>query len=138
MPDDVGKGNVGRGGRPAPAHPSTPLEWVAGTGAFIVELALMGTLAVAAHRLADGGLLGWLAGAVAVVALVSVWATWMAPRSGRRLALAGRLLLGCGLVLLAAGLAHLSGLTTWAWWFGGLGLLLTVSGQALEGRSLRT
>lgn len=117
-----------------PAHPSTPLGWVAGTGAFAVELALICTLAVAAYRLVEGGFLGWLAGAVATVAVVAVWGTWMAPRSTRRLPLPARLVLGCGLVVLAAVLAHLTGLTEWAWWFGAGGLLLMAAGQSLEGR----
>ena len=120
--------------KPAPPPPpSTPLEWVAATGAFLVELALVGTLGVAAYRLAGGGLLGWVAATVAAVALIAVWATWMAPRAGHRLPLAGRLALGCGLVLLVAGLTHASGLTTWAWWFGGCGLVLMAAGQKAQG-----
>lgn len=62
--------------------PGSPLEWVAGTGAFLVELALIGTAAVAA-RLLVGGVLGWVAGFASAAAVVAVWATWMAPRSRR-------------------------------------------------------
>ncbi|USQ79110.1 YrdB family protein [Ornithinimicrobium faecis] len=113
-----------------PGVPGTPLEWAAGTGAFLVELALVGTAAVATRLLVGGGL-GWVAGLASAVVVVAIWATWMGPRSNRRLPLAGRLVLGCGLVVLAAALAHTAGLTSWAWWFGGVGLLLTVAGQAL-------
>lgn len=119
--------------RQLPAHPGTALGWAAATGAFLVELALIGTLAVAGHRL-TGGLLGWIVGAVLVVLLVAVWSIWMSPRAPQRLPLPGRLLLGCGLVILGAVLAHLSGLTAWAWWFGSAGVLLTVAGQTLMDR----
>lgn len=121
------------GSRQLPAHPSTTLGWAAATGAFLVELALIGTLAVAGHRL-TGGLLGWVVGSVLVVLLVAVWAIWMSPRAPRRLPLQGRLVLGCGLIVLVAALAHVSGLTAWAWWFGGTGVLLTVAGQTLMDR----
>lgn len=107
--------------------------WVAGLGAFVVELALIVTLAMAVHRLAGGGLLGWVAGAAAVAVLIALWARWMAPRAAGRLPLAGRLVLGCALVLGAAGLAQLAGMSPWAAWFGGVGVLLTVAGQSLEG-----
>ena len=79
------------------------------------------------------GVLGWIAAALATVALVAVWGTWMAPRSRRRLPLPARLVLGCGLVVLAALLAHASGLHGWAWWFGGLGIPLMAAGQSLQG-----
>lgn len=114
-----------------PAQPSTPLGWAAATGAFLVELALIATLAMAVHRLVGGGVLGWIAGGAAVVVLIAVWARWMSPRAPRRLALAGRLVLGCALVLGAAALAHLAGMSTWAGWFAVLGVLLTVAGQSL-------
>lgn len=119
--------------RQLPAHPTTALGWAAGTGAFLVELALIGTLAVAGHRL-TGGPLGWVLGTVLVVLLVAVWAIWMSPRAPQRLPLPGRLVLGCGLVVLAAVLAHLGGLTNWSWWFGVVGVVLTVVGQTLMER----
>lgn len=119
-----------------PAQPGSPLAWAAATGAFLVELALIATLATAVHRLVGGGVLGWLAGGAAVIALVAVWSRWMSPRAPRRLALVGRLVLGCALVLAAAGLAHLAGMSAWAAWFAGLGVLLTVAGQSLTGQSL--
>lgn len=109
---------------PLPGQPTTPVEWAVGTAAFLVELALIGTLAVAAYRLADGGILGWAAAVGATVAVVAVWATWMAPRALHRLPRAGRLLLGCGLVLLAAVAAYLSGLHAWGWAFGIIGVLV--------------
>ena len=121
-------------GRPPAVLPSTALGWAAGAGAFAVELALIATLALACYRLAGDGARGWLAGALATVALLLVWGRWMAPRARRRLPLPGRLVLGCGLVLAASVLAYASGLTTWAWWFGTAGLALTAAGQSLEGR----
>lgn len=112
------------GDAPRPGHPSTPLEWVVGTAAFLMEMALAGTLAVAAYRLADGEVLGIAAAVVATIALIAVWATWMAPRARRRLPRAGRLVLGGALVLLAAVTAYSSGLHAWGWWFGAVGLLV--------------
>lgn len=116
-------------GQRQPGVPSTPWEWVVGTAAFLVELALAGTVAVAAYRLADGGAMGVTAAIVAACALIAVWARWMAPRSHRRLPRAGRLVLGGALVLLAAVAAYISGLPTWAWVFGVIGLLVVGASQ---------
>lgn len=140
MTDDAGVGprttrDTGqRASRPAPAPPSSPVGWLAAAGALLVEVALVGTLAVATHRLAGGGVAGWLWAAVATGALLALWGSWMAPRARWRLPLPGRLALGCGLVVLVAALAHPAGLTTWAWWFGATGVVLMVAGQSLQGR----
>lgn len=124
---------LAQSGSREPGVPETPLDWAVGTAAFLVELALAGTLAVAAYRLAGGGIGGWIAGAAALVGLFVVWGTWMSPKAGHRLPVAGRLLLGCGLVLLVAALAYWSGLQAWGWWLGIGGLVVTAVAQGLAG-----
>lgn len=112
----------------------TPLDWIAGTGAFAVEIALGITWGVVGHRLGSriaGPVGGWIGVVIAVVALVAVWSTWMSPNADHRLGLTGRLVLGCGLILLAAAAAWLTGSTNWALVLGVGGIAVTVAAQAL-------
>ncbi|MEJ7649814.1 MAG: DUF2568 domain-containing protein [Nakamurella sp.] len=120
--------------RQHPGTPETPLEWIAGTGAFAVEIALGVTWGVVGYRLGSriaGPVGGWIGVVIAVVALVAVWSTWMSPNADHRLGLTGRLVLGCGLILLAAAAAWLTGSTTWALILGVGGIAVTVAAQVL-------
>lgn len=69
--------------------PSGPLEWIVGTVVFLFEIALVVATGAAAFRAAGGGMLGGFAATAAAIVTVAIWATWMAPRAGRRLRLAG-------------------------------------------------
>lgn len=59
--------------------------------AFLGELVLWATAGWAGRALGGDGLAGWLWAAVAVLAVIGIWAVLAAPRSPRRLALAPRL-----------------------------------------------
>lgn len=120
--------------RRASGTPETALDWIAGTGAFAVEIALAVTWGVLGHRLGSrlagpiGGLIGVV---VAVAVLIGGWSTWMSPKSDHRLGLTGRLVLGCALVAIAAAGAWFTGSTTWALILGGAGIGITIVAQTL-------
>lgn len=113
--------------------PENAIEWIAGTAAFAVEIALVVTAGVIAHRLASpgGSVAAWAGAVLGVAAVVAVWSRWMSPQADHRLDLAGRLLLGCGLVAAAALCADLTGSTTWALLLGIGGVAVTAVGQTL-------
>ena len=107
--------------------PDSALDWITGTGAFAVEIALGITWGIVGHRIGTriaGPIGGWVGAAVAVAALVLVWATWMAPNSGHRLGMVGRIVLSSSLILAASAAAWLTGSTTWA-------LILAIGGIAI-------
>lgn len=114
---------------PTDPRRTSPLWWVVATAAFVVELLLVGTVARASYRFADGGPLGWLAGVLAAAVLIAVWATWMSPKAPRRLGRTGRLVLGSALVVVTAGMAYAGGLHAWAWWLGVGGVVVVLVSQ---------
>lgn len=122
---------------PSPARPGTApetaLEWIAGTAAFAVEIALVVTAGVVAHRLASPGgpVAAWAGAVLGVAAVIAVWSRWMSPQADHRLDLAGRLLLGCTLVVAVALGAGLTGSTTWALLLGIGGVAVTATAQTL-------
>jgi hypothetical protein len=84
----------------------TPGLLLLGALAFAAEIVLFVAIGIAGWVLWEG-MLGLLVGAVCVVALVVVWALWLAPRSARRLSFWPRLVLATALyaipVLLLSG-----------------------------------
>lgn len=99
-----------------------------------MEIALTITAGVVGHRLgsaAGGPVVGWLGALVAVALLVGTWSRWMSPQADHRLELAGRLLLGCGLVVVVALGAAATGSTTWALALGIGGVAITAAAQTL-------
>lgn len=69
--------------------------------AFVGELVLWGCAAWAGWSFASGPI-RWLLGVAGLVAILTVWALWAAPRARRRLALAPRLALIAALGALVA------------------------------------
>lgn len=118
-------------GRTATPGLQTPLEWFAGTGAFLVEIALAVTVAAAAYRAAGRGAGGWIAAIVALTLLIAIWARWMSPNAGHRLPVAGRLMLGTALTLLAAAAIFLTGQHLWGILLAVIGVAVTVVAQVM-------
>lgn len=120
--------------RREPGIPETALDWIAGTGAFAVEISLVITWGIVGHRFGSriaGPVTGWIGVVVAVVALIGIWSTWMAPKADNRLDLTGRLILGCSLLALAAAGSWITGSTTWALVIFGVGAGITVGAELL-------
>ncbi|MEO6957592.1 MAG: DUF2568 domain-containing protein [Antricoccus sp.] len=107
-------------------------DWIFGTAAFAVEIALAVGAAMIGYRyvVARGSAI-WaaIAAVIALALLVSIWATWMAPNADHRLGLAGRLILGTALILIvAAGLIG-TGANTFGWTLGAVGIVVTLAAQ---------
>ena len=108
---------------PTPGHGadlmSTPSLFALAVVAFVVELALFCGVGAIAYELAGGGLTGWLAAAVATVAILVLWGLLVAPKARRRLATGPRLVVTAALCVgTAAGLLA----TGHPWWGGFVGV----------------
>lgn len=123
--------NTGTPQTDRPGVPQGALEWTVGTAAFAVEIALAVTVAVAGYRSVDGGPLGWLVGAAALVVLFAIWGRWMSPRAPRRLPLPGRLILGSALTLAAAAAIAVTGALVWGIVLAVVGVAVILVGQPL-------
>lgn len=97
---------------------------------FAIEIALFIAAGITAYRLAGGGVVGWLATAVVVVALAALWGTWMSPKAGHRLDTGARIALGSVLVLAAAAGLAATGSVPAGVALALIGVPLTVVGQA--------
>ncbi len=86
---------------------------LAGALAFAAEIVLFAAVGIAGWVLWEG-VLGLLIAAVCVVALLVVWAIWLAPRSPRRLRFGPRLALAT--VLYAIPVLFLVGEPSWRVW----------------------
>jgi hypothetical protein len=114
--------------------PHGPVGWAVGAGAFAVEVALAIGAGVAGHRAVDGEVLGYVAAALCVTALVAVWATFMSPKAPRRLGRSPRIVLGDSLVIVVAVALALTGATAFAWVLAIAGVVVTTIAQATAPR----
>ena len=108
---------------PTPGHGadlmSTPSLFALAVVAFAVELALFCGVGAIAFELVGGGPTGWLAAAVATVAVLVLWGLLVAPKASRRLATGPRLLVTAALCVgTAVGLLA----TGHPWWGGFVGI----------------
>lgn len=107
-------------------------DWIFGTAAFAVEIALAVGAAMIGYRyVAARTSVFWavIAAVIALAGLVTIWATWMAPNADHRLNLTGRLILGTALIIVvAAGLIG-TGAHTFGWTLGAVGLVVTLAAQ---------
>lgn len=114
----------------------TAADWIFGTAAFAVEIALAVAAATAGYRLVAARSSSFLAAIVAGIALASliaIWATWMSPNADHRLDTIGRLILGCLLIALVAGGLIGAGASTFGWILGIAGVIITVAAQIALG-----
>lgn len=97
--------------------------WVGATAAFASEIALLIAVGFAVSLLLQPGRWAVPAGWGAVLVVIVIWSQLMAPRSPRRLAVRGRVVLGCVLFLAVGALLAMS--TLWA------GIALAVIGGVI-------
>lgn len=114
--------------------PLTASEWAFGGWAFAVEVAMVVGAGVVGYRLAvtTGRGVGWLAAIGAVVLVGFLWAMWMSPNADHRLPLVPRVIVASLLVLAVAYGLWRTGSTTYAAWFGALGVLGMVIAQPAQ------
>ena len=86
-----------------------------GALAFAAEIVLFVAVGIAGWVLWEG-IVGLLVAAVCIIALIVVWALWLAPRSPRRLRFGPRLALAT--VLYALPVLLLVGEAEWRFWVG--------------------
>jgi hypothetical protein len=98
---------------------STPTLFALAVVAFAVELALFCGVGAIAYELVGGGLSGWLAAALATVAILVFWGLLVAPKARRRLATGPRLVVTG---LLCVGTASGLVVTGHPWWGGFVGI----------------
>jgi hypothetical protein len=120
-----------RPGRPTPGHGpelfSTPSLLALAVVAFVVELALFGGVGAIAHHASGGGLRGWVAAAAATVAVLVLWALFMAPKGKFRLGPGARVVVAAILVLATAyGLVD-AGWSAWGWFVGIAGVAVVAA-----------
>lgn len=111
--------------------PQTASDWAFGSWAFAVEVAMVVGAGVVGYRLASamGRGVGWLAAAGAVLLVGVFWAMWMSPNADHRLPVLPRVIVASLLVLAVAYGLWRTGSTTYAAWFGPLGVLGMVIAQ---------
>ena len=73
--------------------------------AFLVELAALAAVAFWFHRIAQGGVTGWIAALAGAAVFIGLWGRFAAPKSRHRLT--GGALLGFKIAVFTAGAAML-------------------------------